>query len=100
MPTVELDEETIDRLDLLQRDDGSSDEPVDELVNASETREVTLFHGCGEVRTHGHTDRHDQLNLILTRSTGRRSSGSAPDQLRTPLQCRVTGQRGSRSGGR
>ncbi|AEH37030.1 DUF7557 family protein [Halopiger xanaduensis] len=43
MPTVELEEETIERLDELRVDDESYDELVTELINIYETSEYTLF---------------------------------------------------------
>ncbi|WP_166035386.1 DUF7557 family protein [Halorussus pelagicus] len=45
MPTIELDEETIERLDSLQVEDESYDEIIVELVNIYEAEERTLFHG-------------------------------------------------------
>jgi hypothetical protein len=44
MPTVELDEETIERLDSLRVDEESYDEIVTELINIYEAEELTLFH--------------------------------------------------------
>lgn len=44
MPTVELDEETIERLDGSRIDDGSADGLVDELDNSYRTTEITLDH--------------------------------------------------------
>lgn len=44
MPTIELDEETIERLDALRVDDESYDELVNELVNIYEASEYTMFH--------------------------------------------------------
>jgi len=44
MPTVELDEETIERLDSLRVEDESYDEIVTELINIYEAEELTLFH--------------------------------------------------------
>jgi hypothetical protein len=44
MPSVELEEETIERLDALRVDDESYDELVTELINIYETSEYTLFH--------------------------------------------------------
>ncbi|MFB6189037.1 MAG: hypothetical protein ABEI57_04065 [Halapricum sp.] len=49
MPTVELDEETIDRLDSLRVEDESYDEIVTELINIYEAEELTLFHGGDEL---------------------------------------------------
>lgn len=42
MPQVDLDEETIDRLDALRIEDESYDELVNELINIYETSERTL----------------------------------------------------------
>ncbi|PCR91506.1 hypothetical protein CP557_13810 [Natrinema ejinorense] len=44
MPSVELEEETIERLDALRVDDESDDELINELINIYETSEYTLFH--------------------------------------------------------
>jgi hypothetical protein len=44
MPTVELEDETIERLDALRVDDESYDELVTELCNIYEAEELTLFH--------------------------------------------------------
>ncbi|ELY89993.1 MULTISPECIES: hypothetical protein [Natrialba] len=44
MPQVELDEETIERLDELRIEDESNDELIMELINIYETSEYTLFH--------------------------------------------------------
>jgi hypothetical protein len=43
-PTVELDAETIARLDSLRVEDESYDEIVTELSNIYEAEELTLFH--------------------------------------------------------
>jgi hypothetical protein len=43
MPSVELDEETIERLDALRVDDESYDEIVTELINIYEAEGMTLF---------------------------------------------------------
>jgi predicted transcriptional regulator len=48
MPTVELDEETIERLDRLQVEDESHEEIINELINIYEAEEMTLFHGGDE----------------------------------------------------
>jgi len=48
MPTVELDEETIQRLDSLREQEESYDELVTELINIYEAEELTLFHGGDE----------------------------------------------------
>ncbi|WP_162991488.1 DUF7557 family protein [Halostella salina] len=44
MPQVQLDEETIERLDSLRIDDESYDELVNELINIYQAEELTLFH--------------------------------------------------------
>jgi deoxyhypusine synthase len=44
MPQIELDEETIARLDNLSVEDESYDEIVTELINIYEAEERTLFH--------------------------------------------------------
>ena len=44
MPSVELDEETIERLDELRVEDESYDELVVELINIYEASELTMFH--------------------------------------------------------
>jgi len=49
MPDVELDEETIERLDALRIDDESYDEVVTELINIYETEEATLSYGGDRV---------------------------------------------------
>jgi hypothetical protein len=43
MPTVELDEETVERLDALRVEDESYDEIVTELINIYQAEELTLF---------------------------------------------------------
>jgi predicted CopG family antitoxin len=43
MPTIEVDEETIERLDSLRVEDESYDEIVTELINIYEAEELTLF---------------------------------------------------------
>lgn len=43
MPTIELDEETIERLDGLRVEDESYDEIITELINIYEAEELTLF---------------------------------------------------------
>lgn len=42
MPKVDLDEETIERLDALQIEDESYDELINELINIYEAGEMTL----------------------------------------------------------
>ena len=44
MPQIELEEETVERLEALRVDDESYDELVSELINIYETSEYTLFH--------------------------------------------------------
>ena len=44
MPTIELSEETVERLDGLRIDDESYDELITELINIYEASEYTLFH--------------------------------------------------------
>ena len=44
MPEVELEEETVERLDALRVDDESYDELVNELINIYEASEYTMFH--------------------------------------------------------
>jgi len=43
MPSIEVDEETIERLDSLRVEDESYDEIVTELINIYEAEELTLF---------------------------------------------------------
>jgi hypothetical protein len=43
MPTVELSEETVERLDALRVEDESCDEIVSELINIYQVEEMTLF---------------------------------------------------------
>jgi hypothetical protein len=45
MPAVELDEETIERLDALRIDNESYDEIVSELINIYESEELTISYG-------------------------------------------------------
>jgi len=49
MPTVELEAETIERLDSLRVDEESYDEIVTELINIYEAQELTLFRGGDEL---------------------------------------------------
>ncbi|MFB6200844.1 MAG: hypothetical protein ABEI98_02425 [Halorhabdus sp.] len=49
MPSIELDEETVRRLDSLRIDDESYDEIVNELINIYEAEELTLFRTGDEV---------------------------------------------------
>jgi predicted CopG family antitoxin len=48
MPSIDVDEETIERLDSLRVDDESYDELITELINIYEAEELTLFHGGDE----------------------------------------------------
>jgi len=48
MPSVELDESTVQRLDDLRVEDESYDDLVTELINIYEAEELTLFHGGDE----------------------------------------------------
>ncbi|WP_336326059.1 DUF7557 family protein [Halovenus sp. HT40] len=43
MPTIDIDEETIERLDALRIDDESYDEIINELINIYEAEELVLF---------------------------------------------------------
>jgi predicted CopG family antitoxin len=43
MPTIEIGEETIDRLDSLRVEDESYDEIINELINIYEAEELVLF---------------------------------------------------------
>lgn len=43
MVRIELDEETVDRLDDLREDDETHDEIVTELLNIYEVEELTMF---------------------------------------------------------
>ena len=45
MPTIEVDEETLSRLDTLRIEDESYDEIITELINIYEAEELTLFRG-------------------------------------------------------
>ncbi|WP_254271430.1 DUF7557 family protein [Haloarcula marina] len=48
MPSIELAESTVDRLDDLRVEDESYDEIVTELINIYQAEELTLFHGGDE----------------------------------------------------
>ncbi|MFB6179326.1 MAG: hypothetical protein ABEI77_06335 [Halorientalis sp.] len=48
MPTVDLDEKTIERLEGLQDEDESYDELINELINIYQAEELTLFRGSDE----------------------------------------------------
>lgn len=43
MPTIDVDEETIERLDSLRIEDESYDEIINELINIYQAEELTLF---------------------------------------------------------
>lgn len=43
MVTIEIDEETLERLDGLRVEDESYDEIINELINIYEAEELTLF---------------------------------------------------------
>ena len=44
MPTIELEAETIERLDAIRIEDQSNDELITELINIYEASERTLHH--------------------------------------------------------
>jgi predicted CopG family antitoxin len=48
MPTLEVDEETVERLDGLRVEDESYQEIINELINIYQAEELTLFHGGDE----------------------------------------------------
>lgn len=43
MPTIDVDEETIERLDSLRVEDESYEEIINELINIYQAEELTLF---------------------------------------------------------
>jgi len=43
MPTIDIDEETIERLDSLRVEDESYEEIINELINIYQAEELTLF---------------------------------------------------------
>ncbi|WP_201287815.1 DUF7557 family protein [Salinirussus salinus] len=49
MATIEIDEDTVQRLDSLRVEDESYDEIVNELINIYEAEELTLFHAGDEI---------------------------------------------------
>lgn len=49
MSKVDLDEETLERLDTLREDDESYDELVNELINIYEASEMGLYHAGEEL---------------------------------------------------
>lgn len=48
MPTIEVDAETIDRLENLRVEDETYDEIITELINIYQAEELTLFHAGDE----------------------------------------------------
>ncbi len=48
MPTIEVSEETMERLEGLRVEDETDDEIITELINIYEAEELTLFHGGDE----------------------------------------------------
>jgi predicted CopG family antitoxin len=48
MPTIEINEETVERLDSLAVEDESYDEIITELINIYEAEELTMFHAGDE----------------------------------------------------
>ncbi len=48
MPSIEVDEETLERLDGLRVEDESYEELINELINIYQAEELTLFHGGDE----------------------------------------------------
>ncbi len=49
MATIEINEDTIERLDSLRVEDESYDEIINELINIYEAEELTLFHAGDEI---------------------------------------------------
>jgi predicted CopG family antitoxin len=49
MATIEIDEDTVKRLDSLRVEDESYDEIINELINIYEAEELTLFHAGDEI---------------------------------------------------
>jgi predicted CopG family antitoxin len=48
MPSIDVDEETLERLDGLRVEDESYQELINELINIYQAEELTLFHGGDE----------------------------------------------------
>jgi hypothetical protein len=48
MPQIDLEDETVDRLDMLREEDESYDELVNELINIYEAGEMSLHHAGDE----------------------------------------------------
>jgi predicted CopG family antitoxin len=49
MATIEIDDETVERLDSLRVEEESYDEIINELINIYEAEELTLFHTGDEI---------------------------------------------------
>jgi predicted CopG family antitoxin len=49
MATIDIDEDTVKRLDSLRVEDESYDEIITELINIYEAEELTLFHAGDEI---------------------------------------------------
>jgi len=49
MPQIHLDDETVERLDGLRREDEEYDEIITELINIYEAEELTLFRTGDEI---------------------------------------------------
>ncbi len=49
MATIDIDEDTVKRLDSLRVEDESYDEIINELINIYEAEELTLFHAGDEI---------------------------------------------------
>jgi predicted CopG family antitoxin len=49
MPTIHIDEETLQRLDDLRVEDEEYDEIINELINIYQAEELTLFHSGDEI---------------------------------------------------
>lgn len=49
MPTVDLDDRTVERLDGLRQEDESYDEIINELINIYQAEELTLFRSGDEI---------------------------------------------------
>lgn len=48
MPSIEVDKETLERLDGLRVEDESYEELINELINIYQAEELTLFHAGDE----------------------------------------------------
>lgn len=49
MATIEIDDDTVERLDSLRVEDESYDEIINELINIYEAEELTLFRAGDEI---------------------------------------------------